>query len=197
MITDLASLEIAASLARELDEVAPRYRVWVLEELAARPLIDMPLEVLADMETSEVSIFAVCAQQGELRSRMQMTDVVNRRKMRHAHMVNIEKRIMLEGMRADFQEVDRISQQVWELASRATEIRATTEPRAPTSRPPARRTKVAEDQRDHQPQQVGQPARRRDLHVAMERRGPLCGGWRGGRLSLRQVRRPARNAAHH
>ena len=127
VITDMASLEIAASLARELDEQAPDYRVWVLEELAPRPLIAMPGEVLADMESSDVSIFAVYAQQGELRSRMQMTDVVNRRKMRHAHMVNIEKRIMLEGMRADFLEVDRISQQVWELASKAKTICASTE----------------------------------------------------------------------
>ena len=31
-----------------------------------------------------------------------MTDVVNRRKIRHAHMVNINRQIMLEGMRADF-----------------------------------------------------------------------------------------------
>jgi leucyl aminopeptidase (aminopeptidase T) len=57
---------------------------------------------------------------------MQMTDVVNRRKMRHAHMVNIDRRIMLEGMRADFDEVDRISTQVFEMASAAREIRATT-----------------------------------------------------------------------
>jgi len=127
VITDLASLEIAASLARQLDQQAPNYRVWVLEELAPRPLLSMPGEVLDDMESSDVSIFAVYAQQGELRSRMQMTDVVNRRKMRHAHMVNIEKRIMLEGMRADFLEVDRISQKVWELARKAKSIRATTE----------------------------------------------------------------------
>lgn len=126
LITDMASLEIAASLAHELRQHAPRFRAWVLEELATRPLRDMPPEVLADMESSDVSIFAVCAQQGELGSRMQMTDVVNRRKMRHAHMVNIEKRIMLEGMRADFIEVDRISQRVWELASKAHVIRATT-----------------------------------------------------------------------
>ena len=33
---------------------------------------------------------------------MQMTDVVNRRRMRHAHMVNITPEIMCEGMRADF-----------------------------------------------------------------------------------------------
>jgi aminopeptidase len=96
-----------------------------LEDLAPRPLTDMPAAVLEDMETSDVSIFAVRAQQNELRTRMQMTDVVNRRKMRHAHMVNIEKRIMLEGMRADFNEVDRISTKVWQQASKAKEIRAT------------------------------------------------------------------------
>ena len=55
-----------------------------------------------------------------------MTDVVNRRKMRHAHMVNIDRRIMLEGMRADFGEVDRISTQVWQMASTASVIHATT-----------------------------------------------------------------------
>ncbi len=78
------------------------------------------------MEWSEVSIFAVRAQQNELRTRMQMTDVVNRRKMRHGHMVNIDRRIMLEGMRADFNEVDRISTEVWQMASHASEIHATT-----------------------------------------------------------------------
>ncbi|HEY1336766.1 MAG TPA: aminopeptidase, partial [Bryobacteraceae bacterium] len=89
-------------------------------------LTDMPRPVLDDMETSAVSIFAVKAQTGELRTRMQMTDVVNRRQMRHAHMVNIDRRIMLEGMRADFDEVDRISTRVWRMAAAAREIHATT-----------------------------------------------------------------------
>ena len=48
------------------------------------------------METSQVSIFAVQVQPNELRSRMQMTDVVNRRQMRHAHMVNITPEVMIE-----------------------------------------------------------------------------------------------------
>ena len=126
VITDQACLEIGASLVRELDEVGAPFNAWVLEELAPRPLVDMPRPVLEDMESSAVSIFAVKAQQNELRTRMQMTDVVNRRKMRHAHMVNIDKRIMAEGMRADFTEVDRISTQVWQMASSASVIRATT-----------------------------------------------------------------------
>lgn len=86
----------------------------------------MPGSVLADMETSQVSIFAAQVQPNELHSRMQMTDVVNRRKMRHAHMVNITPEIMCQGMRADFDLVDRLSQQVLERVRKATRIRATT-----------------------------------------------------------------------
>jgi leucyl aminopeptidase (aminopeptidase T) len=98
----------------------------VLEDLAPRPLVDMPAAVLEDMESSQVSIFAVVAQQNELRTRMQMTEVVNRRKIRHAHMVNIEPRIMLEGMRADFLKVDELSVKVHEIVQSASQIRART-----------------------------------------------------------------------
>jgi len=125
LITDVACREIAAALAAELEKLHLVYNAWVLEDLAPRPLVDMPPAVLDDMESSQVSIFAVRAQTNELHTRMQMTDVVNRRKMRHAHMVNIDRRIMLQGMRADFDEVNRISTQVWRMASAAREIRAT------------------------------------------------------------------------
>lgn len=126
VITDEASLEIAAALVRELEDVGCRYQTWVLEDVAARPLTDLPLAIADDLELSQVSIFAVVAQTNELRSRMQMTDVVNRNKIRHAHMVNINKRIMLEGMRADFQKVDRLSLKVVETVRKAKQIRAKT-----------------------------------------------------------------------
>ena len=126
LITDIVSEEIAAALASELTLLGCAWNCFRLEDYAPRPLIGMPQEVLDDMETSGVSIFAVVAQQHELKSRMQMTDVVNRRKMRHAHMVNIEKRIMLEGMRADFLKVDALSVEVRNIAASAKKIRATT-----------------------------------------------------------------------
>ena len=126
VITDEVSLEIAAALVRALEEVGCRYQTWVLEDVATRPLTDLPLAIMDDLESSQVSIFAVQAQTNELKSRMQMTDVVNRRKIRHAHMVNINKRIMLEGMRADFQKVDRLSLKVLETVRKAKQIRAKT-----------------------------------------------------------------------
>jgi aminopeptidase len=126
LITDRVTEPIAAALAAQLAENGCVWNAFVLEDLAPRPLIDMPAAVLADMETSQVSIFAVQVQPNELRSRMQMTDVVNRRQMRHAHMVNITPEIMCQGMRADFNLVDRLSQKVLERARKATRIRATT-----------------------------------------------------------------------
>jgi aminopeptidase len=126
VITDEATREIAASLVHELEILRAPYRAWILEELAPRPLSDLPREIVDDLETSQVSIFAVQAQTNELKSRMQMTDVVNRRKIRHAHMVNINHQIMLEGMRADFLKVDRISTKVVETVRRAKQVRAKT-----------------------------------------------------------------------
>jgi leucyl aminopeptidase (aminopeptidase T) len=126
LITDRATEQIAASIGEQLAARGCEWNAFLLEDLAPRPLINMPDAVLADMESSQVSIFAVQVQQNELQSRMQMTDVVNRRRMRHAHMVNITPEIMCQGMRADFNLVDRLSQQVLERVRKATRIRATT-----------------------------------------------------------------------
>lgn len=126
LITDRETREIAASLAAELERVGCEWNAFVLEECAPRPLQNLPREILDDMETSHVSIFAVQVQPNELRSRMQMTDVVNRRHMRHAHMVNITPEIMVQGMRADFKAVDALSQEVLDRVRQATYVRATT-----------------------------------------------------------------------
>ena len=126
LITDTVTAPIAAALAAQLAAVGCPFNAFLLEDLAPRPLAAMPAAVLADMETSHVSIFAVQVQPNELGSRMQMTDVVNRRHMRHAHMVNITPEIMCQGMRADFNLVDRLSQQVLNRVRQATRIHATT-----------------------------------------------------------------------
>ena len=125
LITDNDCREIGASLAHELAQLGSPFKAFVMEDLAPRPLTQLPPEIAADMESSDVSIFAVHAQRNELKSRMEMTDIVNRRRMRHAHMVNINRQIMLEGMRADYNKVDALSRKVTELVSKAKEIRAT------------------------------------------------------------------------
>jgi leucyl aminopeptidase (aminopeptidase T) len=126
VIADRVCREIADALVAELEHVGAPYQLFVLEDEAPRPLVGLPASIAEDMERSQVSIFAARAQENELRSRMEMTDIVNRRRMRHAHMVNITPRIMMEGMRADYQVVDRISTRVIETVRQASTIRATT-----------------------------------------------------------------------
>ena len=126
IITDQATREIAAALQAEVEEVGAGHSVFVLENHASRPLTAMPQIILDDLAQSQVSIFCAETQPGELTSRMQLSDVVNKRRIRHAHMVNITPQIMCEGMRADFRAVDALSQRLVERARHAERIKCRT-----------------------------------------------------------------------
>jgi aminopeptidase len=122
IITDEVSRDIAAALQSEVEEVGSEHAVFVLENYGPRPMSNMPPVILEDLAQSQVSIFCAQSQRGELSSRMEMSAVVNKRRIRHGHMVNITREIMLEGMRADFLEVDELSQRVIDRARRAKRI---------------------------------------------------------------------------
>jgi leucyl aminopeptidase (aminopeptidase T) len=125
IITDNESLEIASALAAEVKKVGSEMSLMVIEDYAPRPLKNMPKPILEDLAKSQVSIFCAIAHTGELRSRIDMTEVVDAFKIRHGHMVNINRQIMLEGMRADFLKVDELSQRLIEKARKAKIIKIT------------------------------------------------------------------------
>src|SRR5436309_2343920 len=126
IITDEATAEIAAALQTEVEEIGAAHAVFVLENYAERPLTHMPKIILDDLALSQVSIFAAQTLTGELTSRIEMTAVVNNNRIRHGHMVNINRQIMMEGMRADFVAVDALSQRLIERARRTERIRCQT-----------------------------------------------------------------------
>src|ERR1051325_3345183 len=122
IITDAATREIAAALQAEVEQIGSEFSLFVLEHHARRPLEFMPETILDDLSESQVSIFAAQTQPGELGARTQMTSVVNNYHIRHGHMVNINREIMLEGMRADFLKVDALSQRLVERARQAQRV---------------------------------------------------------------------------
>jgi aminopeptidase len=122
IITDEETRDIAAALQAEVENVGAEHAVFVLENYASRPLEHMPEIILEDLATSQVSIFCAQTQRGELGSRIEMTAVVNKHGLRHGHMVNISRQIMLEGMRADFMAVDALSQRLVERARRTKKV---------------------------------------------------------------------------
>src|SRR5437764_10603716 len=125
IITDEATRDIAAALQAEVEEVGSDHAVFLLENYDTRPLRNMPSVILEDLAQSQVSIFCAQSQRGELGPRMQMSDVVNRKRIRHGHMVNITRQIMLEGMRADFRSIDALSQRLIDRARQAKRITCT------------------------------------------------------------------------
>ena len=122
VITDTATRQIAAALQREVERIGSEYSLFVLEHHARRPLEYMPEIILDDLARSQVSIFCAQTEPGELGARIQVTMVVNHHRIRHAHMVNINRQIMLEGMCADFVKVDALSQRLIERARQAERI---------------------------------------------------------------------------
>ncbi|CAN5309271.1 aminopeptidase [soil metagenome] len=126
IITDEETAEIAAALESEVEQIGATSAVFILEHYAPRPLTGMPQEILDDLATSQVSIFCAQTQRGELGSRIEMTAIVNKHRMRHGHMVNISRPIMRQGMRANFLEVDALSQRLVERARMTERITCTT-----------------------------------------------------------------------
>src|SRR2546423_13231813 len=126
IITDEATRDIAAALQCEVEEIGAPHSLFVLEAEAERPLKNMPAGIVEDLAQSQGSVFCAQTQRGELRSRMQMSDVVNKNRIRHGHMVNITRQIMLEGMRADFRAIDALSQRLVERARAARRIKCQT-----------------------------------------------------------------------
>jgi aminopeptidase len=122
IITDEATRDIAIALQQQVESVGAEHAVFILEEYAERPLTGMPQIILEDLALSQVSIFCAQTQRGELGSRMQMSDVVNKQHIRHGHMVNISRQIMREGMRADFKAIDALSQRLVERARRTKRV---------------------------------------------------------------------------
>ena len=125
ILTDRETLDIAESIAREVREIGAPLEMHVLEDYGERPMTALPQALREVFERSDVTVYAAQPKTGELPSRIEMTAIVNRLGIRHAHMVSISRRIMVEGMRADYDAVDALSTRVRDRAARATRIRAT------------------------------------------------------------------------
>jgi aminopeptidase len=122
LVTDLETEEIAASLADQIRQVGASVDAHVMEDYGPRPMLSIPDPIRQGLERADVSIYAGQPKTGELAFRRALTEVVDRRQIRHAHMVSISHQIMREAMRADFGEVDAISQRVLARAVQAKRI---------------------------------------------------------------------------
>jgi leucyl aminopeptidase (aminopeptidase T) len=127
LIADRASSAVAASLAEALRERNASFTGLLLEDLGPRPMGNAPKPVLDALETADVGILAMNPQPGELGARMAIVQLVERRRIRYAHMVGVTPQIMQQGMRADYKMVDKLSDRLRERMLKAETLTVKTE----------------------------------------------------------------------
>jgi len=127
IIADEASREVAASLAAALEDAGAPAESILIEQIASRPMSAAPREVLHALEHADAGILCVQPLQGELGARMAIVSVVERRRIRYAHMVGVTPKIMQQGMRADYRLVDRLSSTLCERMRTAESLRVETD----------------------------------------------------------------------
>ena len=126
LIADEASREVAASLEAALAARGADARPLLIEAIATRPIRVAPPEILESLEQADAGILCVQPQEGELPARMAIVAVVERRRIRYAHMVGVTTQIMQQGMRADYRQVDRLSDQLCERMPHARVLKVRT-----------------------------------------------------------------------
>jgi aminopeptidase len=122
LIADRASAAVAASLEAALAEHRANTDAVLIETVADRPMRSAPRQILDALEQADAGILCVQPQEGELPARMAIVGLVERRRIRYAHMVGVTPQIMREGLEADYRLVDRLSQQLCERMRTASRL---------------------------------------------------------------------------
>ncbi|MFQ5944893.1 MAG: aminopeptidase [Anaerolineae bacterium] len=126
VLTDEGTRAIGELLAEEAAAVASQVSLRTLEEYGPRPITEMPESLERDLREAAptVGFYACESKQGEIGFRVQLRPIAtDELKMRWAHMVSIEPRLMREGMRADYHQVAELTRQVHARVSGAQEIK--------------------------------------------------------------------------
>jgi aminopeptidase len=119
LVADQGSRDVAASLEQALADAGAHAHCVLIESVSPRPMTVAPPEILEALDIADAGILCVQPQQGELPARMAIVGLVERRRIRYAHMIGVTPRIMREGMRTDYRQVDRLSQQLCERMNSA------------------------------------------------------------------------------
>jgi aminopeptidase len=126
LIADSDSAAVAASLAAAIDRADAVCDAVLIDAVATRPLTCIPAALIDAFGRADAGILCIQPRQGELRARMQIVDLVERRRVRYAHMIGVTPLIMMQGMRTDYRLVDRLSDRLRQRAQAGTSLRVRT-----------------------------------------------------------------------
>lgn len=134
IITDRITLDIGNALKRAANKITNNIAFYVLEDFGNRPdngvnPLKFPEKIFDTLKTANASIYCAQGKKNELHSlRRPMLNFIEKAiGIRHAHMLGITKEMMKTGMSADYEEIQRITNKVYDIINKSKEIRVITE----------------------------------------------------------------------
>jgi leucyl aminopeptidase (aminopeptidase T) len=129
IVKDRVSQEIAEAIEEDARETGAEVRSWTMEDHIRRPATEFPRSIGDDILKFRptASYYIGTGQKGELAFRKPLLRLLaDELGCRHGHMIGINAELMTDGMAADYEEIYRVTQQVWNVVRTASRIEVAT-----------------------------------------------------------------------
>ena len=128
IISDRDTQRIGLTLRDECRNAGAEAEMTWLEDFGVRPFTSLPENLASALRATHptATFFAARGLKGEISFRIPMRQLlVDELHVRHGHMIDIDERLMVQGMLADYRVVSQVVERVTELVRLAREIRVT------------------------------------------------------------------------
>lgn len=125
IIRDRPRAEIAEAIEEEALSTGAQVRVWTIEDHIPRPATVFPGTLVEEVRRFKptVSFYVGIGMKGELGFRLPMLRfLADELRCRHGHMIGINDLLMTDGMVSDYDEVYRVTRQVYDIVRHAGSI---------------------------------------------------------------------------
>jgi aminopeptidase len=129
VIKDRVREAIAEAIEEEARATGAEVRSWTMEDHVQRPATEFPRTIANGIlkYRPTASFFIGTGQKGELAFRKPMLRLLaDELGCRHGHMIGIDEQLMTDGMAGDYEEIYRVTQQVWNVVRSAARIEVAT-----------------------------------------------------------------------
>lgn len=123
IVIDEENMPVGAAFLAAADGLGAQTRAFVVEEHCKRPMSKFPEAIMKALGSSTVTVFAMNPQVGELKSRIQIIELVQEKKIRHAHIVAVSHEALRRGMRADYDAIAVLQDRIVEILEKEGRIR--------------------------------------------------------------------------
>jgi len=126
ILTDYETIKIGSTIKKYVEMITSKVNFHVLEDYGQRPLTHIPKELKVDVKKSDVTYYAAQAKPGELQNFRGPIALLAKNSGREIHMPNINDKIMMTGMQADYYQIASLTFAVMRFAVKAKKAKLMT-----------------------------------------------------------------------